>query len=177
MLHPLVCSSGQVFELARKACFMHLYICIISVTSLVTSLSRRVIKSIRSGIWGFCFGKVKEKKSSRLQMKKMRSLKGYHRRVLSEMKDWRISSYKRNLRGAAVPCHGSVAAADTSAASAEKQAACTSGRYRRGSAPFYHSWWCVWHVNTNTSSHFINGDYCIPKTLPSKSLALQIAPL
>lgn len=30
-----------------------------------------------------------------------------------------------------MPCHGSVAAADTSAALAQKRAACTSGLYRR----------------------------------------------
>lgn len=35
-----------------------------------------------------------------------------------------------------MPCHGRVAAADVSAALAEKQTACTSGLYRRGSAPF-----------------------------------------
>lgn len=48
---------------------------------------------------------------------------------------WTEELAVRNLVGAAVPCHCRVAAADISAALAEKQTACTSGLYIRGSAP------------------------------------------
>lgn len=82
-IHPLIvttytaCSSEQVFELARKACFVHLYICSKSVTSLVTSLSRHIIKSMHSGIWGLLDGKVKEEKNRRPGRKKTWCLKGF----------------------------------------------------------------------------------------------------
>lgn len=92
VIHPLFVttymaySSGRVFELARKACFMHLSICSVSVTSLVTSLSRHIIKSMHSGIWGLFDGKVKEEKNRRPGRKKTWCFKGFNGHVLSK---WR----------------------------------------------------------------------------------------
>lgn len=113
--------------------FIYLY-CISDITSDIIAQTCHQVSTFRD-LRFICLGKWGRKRTADQKLRKCCALKAFVRFgalwVHFVCNDGRkISSWKRTLRGAAVPCHG-VAAADISAVLAEKGAASTSGLDRR----------------------------------------------